>query len=99
MGKKAKFKKIRRLANQLPEINTKIIVGETLTGSQVVYDGVSEIDGKPVNHAAFYKKKRIVEKPLNHNRKMKKMYNKYGAAGVNHYANAVIQYAKQKQDA
>jgi hypothetical protein len=61
MGKKAKFKKIRRLAEQLPKIGVKS------TGQL-----------------------------LNHNRKMKDIYNRLGEAGVNHYANAVIEYVKQK---
>lgn len=99
MGKKAKFKKIRRLASQLPTITTKQVIGERLTAKEAMLQGINEVEGKPFGQDAIIRQKKLVEKPLNHNRKMKKMYNKYGAVGVNHYANAVIQYAKQKQDA
>lgn len=99
MGKKAKLKKIRRLANQLPPIITKQVFGERLTAKEAMMQGINEVEGKPFGQDAIITKKKLVEKPLNHNRKMKKLYNKLGAVGVNHYVNAVHQYVKSKQDA
>jgi hypothetical protein len=97
MGKKAKFKKIRRFASQMPVIEVASVIGERLTGKDAMMDGVSEIEGKPVDQNTTYIKKKVVKQPLNHNRKMKAMYNKFGPGGVNAYVNAVNQYVNSKK--
>jgi hypothetical protein len=89
MGKKAKLKQIRRIAAQMPEIQTRKVVGEKLLGAELYKSGVEEVEGKAVNPDILYSKKSIVEAPLNHNRKMKQLYNKYGKAGVNAYIQLV----------
>jgi hypothetical protein len=98
MGKKAKLKKIRRLASQMPVINVPRVIGERVGGHTVLVSGVKEVDGQPVSAMKDYVRKNVIETPLNHNRQMKKLYNKHGVRGVNTYINAVVQHV-QKQKA
>lgn len=93
MGKKSKLKKIRRIASQLPVIKTYRVKGERMKGEELMTHGVKEVEEKPVDANAIYKKKTVIEVPLNHNRKMKQLYNQYGAAGVNGYIQAVQRHA------
>lgn len=95
MGKASKLKKIRRIALQMPVINTHRIVGEKVSGHDVLESGVKEVEGKPVDHRLNYRKKKSIEVPLNHNKNMKRLYNKLGVNAVQGYINAVIQYQKQ----
>jgi hypothetical protein len=98
MGKKAKLKKIRKLASQMPEIQVRQVKGERISGAELYKSGVEKVEGKTVDIDATYRKKTLVQAPLNHNRKMKKLYNQYGAKGVGMYVNAVNRYiATQKQ--
>lgn len=104
MGKKSKFKQIRRLANQMPVIHTQAVKGSVVKGYEILKEGMKEVDGKPIDAYGNYKKKQIIAAPLNHNRKMKKLYNQYGPAGVGMYINAVnrhvsAQKAKEEKSA
>lgn len=96
MGKKAKLKQIRRIASQLPALNVKAIRSERLTGKEAMMEGINEVDGKPVNQNSVIRKKSVVSTPLNHNRKMKQLYNKYGIAGVAVYIDSVQKISKNK---
>jgi hypothetical protein len=89
MGKKAKLKQIRRIANQMPKMKVVQVIGEKLSGEELYNSGVEKVDDKPVDLNGVYKKKTPVHVPLNHNRKMKKLYNKYGNVGVGMYIQAV----------
>jgi hypothetical protein len=89
MGKKAKFKQIRKLASQMPNLLTQKVIGEKIKGEELYKQGVEKVEGKPVLMDEMYRKKTVVDAPLNHNRKMKQLYNQYGAAGVGMYINAV----------
>lgn len=95
MGKKSKFKKIRRIASQLPVINQRRVVGERVSGEELIKEGVKEVQGKPVQPLDQYKKKKVVVGFLNHNRKMKQLFNKGGAPLVNSYIKAVMAYSKK----
>lgn len=104
MGKKSKLKKIRRIASQMPVINVNHIQGSAVNGSELLKRGVKEVAGKPVENLHTYREKKAVPVPVNHNRQMKKLYNKHGVAGVRMYAQAVqrfvkAQQAKKKEDA
>lgn len=94
MGKAAKFKKLRRLASHLPAINRKQVIGEIVHGYQLKE---KEVDGREVVPAALYKRKKVIEVPLNHNRHLKNAYKKAGMQGAAQYANAVAAYVKQHQ--
>lgn len=101
MGKKAKLKKIRRLANSMPVIQTKVIKGSIIKGEEILASAPAGMDtkvnGEPVKADSIYRKKEIVTQALNHNRKMKKLYNQYGPAGVGMYINAVNRYISSQK--
>lgn len=78
MGKAAKFKKLRKLASQLPAINTRQVIGEIVHGYQLKE---KEVGGHKVVPAALYKRKEVIEVPLNHNRHLKEAYKKAGMQG------------------
>lgn len=91
MGKKAKLKAIRKIASTMPDIMTVQMLGEAIK------EGIKEIDGKPVDPTKYYRKKTPVQNSLNHNRKMKQLYNQYGAKAVSEYIAAVAQYEAMEQ--
>lgn len=96
MGKAAKLKQLRRIASQLPAIQTKQKVSEKILGSHII-DTKEDKDGKPIDPRQLYRRQRIEEVPLNHYKKMKQNYNKAGMAGAAHYAKSVVEYAKQNK--
>lgn len=93
MGKKAKYKQLRRLAATMPEMMKQEIVGERIVGKFLIEDGIETIktkDGEqPVKGDGTYSRKKVVERPLNHYRNLKKAYKKYGTQGVQAYGMAV----------
>lgn len=98
MGKKAKFKQLRRIANQLPEILVESFqLKEVVTGAELIKSGVTEVKGTPVHPHLKYKQREVAQKPMNHHRKMKQMYNQYGPAGVGAYLEAVDDYMLNQQ--
>lgn len=96
MGKKAKFKQIRRIASAMPVINTRHIQGNVVTGGELIDKGIKEVKGNPVEYEKNYKEKKVVPSPLNHKRKMKKLYYMNGMNGVRMYMDAVKQYSQKK---
>lgn len=95
MGKAAKFKKLRKLALQLPAVNVKTLVGEKMKGYQLPKDAKIEGD-KDVVPGQMYMRKKVIEVPLNHERKLKEAYKKHGLKGAAGYAQAVIRYTEGK---
>lgn len=97
MGKAAKFKKLRRLASQLPPLTTHAVIGQMVSGKDL--SGVVEKDGKgnKINPLLNYTRKTVVNVPLNHNRKMKQFYNKFGMDGVKGYGAAVVDIYESKK--
>jgi hypothetical protein len=96
VGKAAKFKKLRKLANQLPALNTKRVIGERISGKELM--GIEkDIDGKPIDSRLTYYRKKVVEVPLNYNRKLKDAYKKKaGMKGAETYANSVVNFVNSK---
>lgn len=94
MGKSAKFKKLRRLALQLPAIETKRVVGEKILGQDVKDTEIPE--GMKINPLLTYRRKKLVTVPLNHSRNLKRAYMKQGMQGAAMYSNAVNAYVKSK---
>lgn len=89
MGKNAKYKKIKKLANKLPVIGVKTVRGQIVSGAELIEKEVKEVEGKPVDILAKYRKKTIVPQPLNHNRRIKDAYNVLGGKGVAIYTQSV----------
>lgn len=96
MGKAAKFKKIRRLAAQLPELQKNVLVTENIMGSELP-EGTKDVDGKDINKNYNYKSKKVATVNLNHNKMMKRIYNKHGLNAVDSYANAVVQISNARK--
>jgi hypothetical protein len=96
MGKKAKLKKIRRLASSMPDIKTEQVIGDRVYGYELLKDGIKEVEGKPVDPKEEYYRKKGVPVSVNHNRQMKRMYNKHGLGGVVVYAQAVKRFVQSQ---
>jgi hypothetical protein len=89
MGKKSKFKAIKRLAAQLPAMTVQSLVTTRLTGAEVLESGVTEVNGHRVwQHGTYIRKSREAVE-VNHVEQMKKMYYKHKVAGVRGYVSAV----------
>lgn len=82
----------------MPEIQRGVLTTEKVKGRAVIEAGVTKVDGKPVDPNGNYKRKIVVAQPINHNRRMKKLYNQFGVAGVNAYGKAVQQYQDKKSE-
>lgn len=95
MGKAAKIKAMRKVARQLPVLNKTIAVGQRVLGKELIYEGIEEVEGKAVVGDKNYRRMIPMEVELNHERKMKELYNKFGLQAVINYANAVINYARR----
>lgn len=97
MGKASKFKRIRKIASQMPVIEVTRPLGEKVTGSDVIKSGVKELkDGTAIDPHGNYKRNVPVKVPLNHNKNMKRLYNKGGAAAVGSYIGAVQTHVAHK---
>lgn len=99
MGKNAKYKKIKKLAAGLPPIKFKAIKGEIVSGKELIDKGVNEVEKKPVDPKSDYRNKTIITQPLNHQKKIKTMFNLLGGKGVAHYMQSVRNYVKSKKTA
>lgn len=99
MGKKAKLKKIRRIAEAMPIINTRRVHATIVTGEELLKKGVKDVKGQEVDPNINYREKKIVSVPLNHNRKMKKLYQMNGMNAVKMYMGAVKQYEEKRNAA
>lgn len=102
MGKKAKFKALRRMATEMPVIMQHHIQGERLTGQELISEGVKTVgkEEKPIEPKGEYIRKKVVQAPINHARQLKNAYYRGGAMGVKHYQDQVDLYiALQKQRA
>lgn len=81
----------------MPVINTTGTEVKKVSGAELIERGVNKVEGKQVNVSATYKQTTKVPTPLNHNRKMKQLYNKQGLAGVNSYISAVNNFMKTEK--
>jgi hypothetical protein len=94
MGKAAKFKKLRKLANQLPVLHTRRVIGEKVMGNDLEDREIPE--GMEVDPRLYYRRKKVVEVPLNYNRKLKDAYKKAGMKGAEMYASSVVNFVNSK---
>lgn len=95
MGKKARLKIIKKLANTLPMVNTITHEDHYLKGSEILEWGtITEINGKKINPEEMYKVSEPVLIARNHQRRMKKAFLKNGADGIGHYLKGVLKIAE-----
>ncbi|HRN79993.1 MAG TPA: hypothetical protein PKY29_04540 [Ferruginibacter sp.] len=97
MGKSKQFKKMRRIASQLPAMNTYAHVTEVVQGTQLIAEGVTEVQGEEVKGTAKYKARKRIVVPMNHAKNMKRNYYQGGKAATQKYINAVVGYHQAKQ--
>jgi hypothetical protein len=95
MGKSAQYKKLRKLKEGLPALNTYAYTNELISSSEAIKRGIKEVSGLAIDgtEKGFIKIRSKVEVPLNHNRKLKEAYKNNGINGATAYANAAKQYA------
>jgi hypothetical protein len=96
MGKASKFKKIRKAAAQLPKLQRMAKIGSAVDASELIEQGISTVNDEPVLPGKKYRKVQSVPVQMNHNKIMKRAYNKYGKSGVIGYIQQVNNFAKQQ---
>lgn len=95
MGKQRKMKQIRKLAATFPTVMRDTVEYHYMTGKQLKEElDVHQIDGISVKDEETYRYKFPVKIAINHNRKLKRMYDKHGLVGMVAYAKAVDQHLK-----
>jgi hypothetical protein len=98
MGKKAKFKQIRKAVQDMPSILTLGVKNvHHLSGASLIESGVKEVNGKPIDPKAKYRQIERGGVPINHERRMKKIYMERGVAGVNQYIKEVFYFSKMEE--
>lgn len=97
MGKAKNLKKIRRIAMQLPALKRKSSQAELVKGSELIAEGISEVEGKTVHSEGFYRRTKGIAVDVNHGRALKKAYAKYGVSGVKSYINAVDEFVNKNE--
>lgn len=98
MGKKAKFKAIRKMAKELPSLQRSAVEKENCLGIDLIKQGITIINDKPVEPNKLYIKSTSVKVPVNHNRAMKKMYMKHGTVGIAAYGKAVKNFVDEQKE-
>ncbi len=99
MGKNKQLKKLRRIAEKLPELERNGKAYHILKGVEVVEDlGISEIQDKPVELDGKYTIPVGQKVPINHARFIKKAFAKSGKQGVVAYVKGVNQYVQQLKE-
>ncbi len=71
----------------------------TVSGQEVLNAGINQVNNFRVISTGQYKKTSQLEVPINHNRRMKVVYNKYGKGGVNTYINLIQEFAEKQKEA
>lgn len=98
MGKKAKYKEAKRFAASLQPMTIGRAIGKRLTGEELIKEGTTKLtDGKDVLPEVNYKKIQVVNMPVNHQWNAKKLFKKYGAAGLLAYQNKIQQVIEKSQ--
>jgi hypothetical protein len=94
MGKAAKFKELRRIANSLPAMDaagggcTEIKKGYTCIKEGILID----LAGNPINPEIWYKFPAAERNDVNHYNALRKAYDKGGMKEVEVYCKAIEEY-------
>ncbi len=94
MGKKSRFKHLRKISANLPEVAEKTFVSEKVEGHQLIENGIDTVNDKPVKLGGIYRKVTAIAKPVNHYRKLKQLDKTGGVAAVIGYLD---KFQPQKQ--
>lgn len=99
------LKEMREAALELPVLNYSVKEKHEYTGKDLLLTGTKEVDGEPINPHQIYIMKVPAYYPINHFRRMKKIYKEVskqmghdeGYQAIMDYCTQVI-YLKKKQD-
>lgn len=95
MGKQRKMKQIRKLAATFPTVMRDTVEYHYMTGKELKSElDVDQINGVPVKDDETCRYTYPVKIAINHNRKLKRMYDKHGIVGMVAYAKAVDAHIK-----
>jgi hypothetical protein len=98
MGKKSKLKAIRRIAASMPVIEGERKVTHRVMGASLIEEFNTKTlpSGTAIEPNAIYRETRKEKVEVNHERRMKLLYNRYGSVGVDAYMKAVAEYADEQ---
>ena len=99
MGKKAKAKLLRRIAEQLPPMQEQAFEKRLVKGYDM-YDDVNTKDDELKNiipNATYIQRTGLIAVPVNHARRMKKLSREFGMQGAVSYAMMVQERYQAEQ--
>lgn len=82
--KKSLVKKIDAIANTIPEVREIVKVCEILTGDEILEKGIKQVEGEEVELKRKYKLFKKQLRSINHARKLRDFYKKFGPNGYLH---------------
>lgn len=96
MGKASNFKKLRKFSNQLPDIAVPNKEIHIVKGSQLIEEYGTNITplGTTIEPDTVYNVPMPIIMQINHDRRMKKAYNKYGINGALAYIEVIKNHIK-----
>jgi hypothetical protein len=97
MGKKSTYKKLRKIAEQMPVIMKPSCEVHMVKGTELIQQGHTENEQGEINPYQTYLQKMPVLIAVNHKRAIKKAFKKHGIEGIQAYAEAVDDYQKENQ--
>jgi hypothetical protein len=90
MATKKKLKKlIAARAAEVPQVDINVGEWQNVFGAELLMQGETEIDGKPIDPKKLYRQKMPVVMAVNHGRRMAKVFKKHGNEGLLAYYDAV----------
>jgi hypothetical protein len=97
--KKKQLNQIKRTAEGLPPMHQIVNQYARLKGEELKKNGVMQLkDGGVVDDGKIYISVREDLHTINHRRRIKKQFQRYGMAGVISYRRAVLEYAEQNKN-
>jgi hypothetical protein len=88
-------KQITKLAQILPPVETLTQERHVVKGRELIAQGHTKEDGKAVKEELYYEQYMPVVMDISHKRNMKKLFRKYGDAGVMQYFNQIMSKANE----
>lgn len=93
MRRSAKYKEIKKLASVMPVLEYDKSVPYSVKGAELIKEGIKEYNGEPVHIRDVFAGVEIRRFKIDHEKNMKVIYNKHGAAGVRAYVQSVEDHA------
>ena len=102
MGKKSTIKRLRRIANELTSLQQQSTAKEIVTGDKLIEAGVQTINKGTskeilVMKNETYEKRNVQIVDVNHSRRIRKMFKRFGDAGVKAYVDSVNAFVEKEK--